>query len=277
MIRPTRMTAPATVLMPFDGSPQAAWALPIARTIVQVMGGTLHLVMSGERDEIRERLSLQKPTAMFHELLGDLTAGVLRLATFNPDAFIVLPAPSGTLPESGFGLFPEELLRLADCPVLLVQPRIDGSTWRPSRILVPQDGTAAAARSLCPVVRLAERAGAEVLVLHVSCERSPSAPEPGTMEFPAYVDQPQHELPSWVSGFLERVRHGCGLSPRMSVRFHWARGDPAREIVQLARQKRADLITVSWSRTRDPRRAQVVREVLREAPCPILVLPAVPC
>lgn len=279
MTPPPRVVASATVLMPFDGSPQAVWTLPVARTIARVMEGSLHLVLSGEKGEARERLMLpaeQTSDATLHELLGDLALGIVRLATFSPDTFIVTPAYGGARPESGLGPFPEEILRLAECPVLLVQPSTAWATWKLARILVPQDGTATAARALCPAARLAERTGAELLILHVSSEPPSRAPEPGTMEFPAYVDQPQHEWPSWVAAFLERVRHLCDLSAHTALRFHWAHGDPGREIVALARRKDADLIAVSWGRCLEPGRAQVVRQVLRDAPCPILVLPCSP-
>jgi nucleotide-binding universal stress UspA family protein len=276
-----RLVAPTTVLMPFDGSPQAVWTFPIARTVARVMEASLHLVLPGGRSEVRERLSLLEDfesEATTHELLGNLAVEIVRLATFNPDAFIVAPACGTTRPESGLDPFPEQILRLSRCPVLFVHPgMVRSKTWKLTRILIPQDGTAGAAKALCPAARLAARSGAEVLIQHVSSERAPAPQEPGTMEFPAYVDQPQHEWPSWVAGFLDRVRHLCNLPPQTALRFHWACGDPGREIVALARRQKVDLITVSWGRSTEPHRARVVRRVLRESPCPILVLPCDPC
>lgn len=276
MTHSTRVVASAMVLMPFDGSPQALRTFPIARTIARMLEGSLHLALTAEK---RERLPLpaeQSPRTTLHELLGDLALGTVRLASFNPDAMIVLPTYGGSQPESGLGPVPEEILRLAECPVLLVPPGIDWSAWRPTRILVPQDGTADAAKSLCPATRLAEASGAEVVIVHVSPDRPSVAPKPGTMEFPAYMDQPQHEWPSWVAGFLERVRHLCGMTALTALRFQWACGDPGWEIVELARRKHVDLITVSWGRCSDPGRALVIRKVLRDSPCPVLVLPCTP-
>jgi nucleotide-binding universal stress UspA family protein len=280
MIRSTRLVASTTVLMPFDGSPQAVWTFPLARTLARLMEASLHLVLPGGKAEARERLSLlddPESEATPHELMGDLPVEIARLATFNPDAYIVAPAHGAARPESGLDPIPEEILRRSRCPVLVVRPSVALTTWKLTRILVPQDGSTACARALCPAARLAFRAGAEVLILHVSSDHPPRVQEAGTMEFPAYVDQPQHEWPSWVAGFLERVRHLCDLPPQTALRFHWASGDPGREIVALARRKNVDLITVSWGRSTEPDRAQVVRRVLREAPCPILVLPCNPC
>lgn len=264
-----RTVTSTTILMPFDGTPQAIWTLPVARTIARVLEGSLHLVMSGERGELRSRLSLladQTAEATLHELAEDLVPGVVRLATCNPDAFIVTPSD----------LFPEEMLRQAACPVLVVQPSTAWSGWRLERILVPQDGTAGSAKALLPAVRLAERSGSEVLVCHITPERPTAPPRPGALEFPAYMDQPHHEWPSWVAGFLDRVRHLCRIAPRATLRFYWAHGDPGREILQLARRMRVDLLVVSWGRCVDPGRAPIVRQVLREAPCPILILPCDP-
>jgi nucleotide-binding universal stress UspA family protein len=262
--------------MPFDGSLQAVWTFPIARTVARMMEASLHLVLPGGKSEVRARLALlddPESEATTHELLGNLAVELVQLAAFNPDAFIVAPAYGATRPESGIDPLPEEILRLSRCPVLVVHPSRTRRAWKLDRILVPQDGSATAARALCPAARLAARAGAELLILHVSCERPSHPEEPGTLLFPAYVDQPQHEVPSWVACFLDRVRHLCNLPPQTAIRFHWARGDPGREIVTLARRKKVDLITVSWGRSTDPHRAQVVRQVLRESPCPILVLP----
>lgn len=277
MTPPIPLMCSAVVLMPFDGSLQAIQIFPLARRIARATEGSLHLVLSGERAEVRERLPLQvEQEATLHEMLGDPAPGIVRLAAFAPDAFIVAPSYSGARPESGLGPFQEELLRLAECPVLLVQPTRVWTTWTPARILVPQDGSAGAARALCPAARLAERSGAELLILHVSSERPSAAREPGTLEIPAYADHPEHEWPSWVEGFVERVRHLCNVSPQTTLRFQWALGDPGPEIVEVARRKEVDLISISWSRCRDPGRSNVVRSVLRDAPCPILVLPCSP-
>lgn len=276
MSSPTRVVTSATVLMWFDGSPEAAWTFPVARKIANVLQGSLHLVVSGESGNGRERLSLladQGTEAMLHELIGNPALGIVRLATFNPGAYIVAPAYGPSRPESGLGLVAEEILQRAGCPVLIVQPSMSWVSWKLDRILVPQDGTADAARALCPATRLAERSGAELLVLHVSPEQACDAPKPGTLQFPVYVDQPHHEWPSWATAFLERVRHLCQMSSHTMLHFHWTSGDPGREILALARQKRVDLITLCWTRRAEPGQAQVARQVLREAPCPILILP----
>ncbi|RPH40601.1 MAG: universal stress protein [Planctomycetota bacterium] len=276
----TGLVTHATVLMPFDGSLQAIWTFPIARTIAHVMDASLHLVLPGGQRDARARLALlddPESEATTHELIGNLAVELVRLASVNPDAFIVAPAYGSARPESGLDPFPEEILRLSRCPVLVVHPHRPRTTWKPARILIPQDGTAAAAKALCPAARLAARSGAEVLIVHVSSTRPPDPQEPGTLEFPAYMDQPQHEWPSWAACFLERVRHLCELPPQTTLRFHWACGDPGREIVSLARRKKVDLIMVSWGRSPDPARSQVVRQILRESSCPILVLPCEPC
>jgi nucleotide-binding universal stress UspA family protein len=292
----------SAVLMPFDGSPQSVGTFPLAWTIARAMEGSLHLVLSGEQTGIRERLPLLAEggsEAILHELLGDLATGIVHLAAFTPGTFIVTPSYSGARPESGLGAFQEELLCRADCPVLLVQPGTAWTAWTPKRILVPQDGSAEAARALCPAARLAEHTGAEMLILHVSsdcptarlaehtgaemlilhvssdCPTAP--PRPGALEFPAYVDRQHHEWPSWVACFLERVRHLCSLSALAELRFQWAHGDPAREIVAVARQKRADLVTMSWQRSLEPGCSQIVRQVVRDSPCPILILPGISC
>jgi len=144
MSPPIPVVCSSVVLMPFDGSPQSIWMFPLAHTIAAALEGSLHLVLPGDPSGARERLPLPaelRSQAIFHELLGDPVSGLVRLAAVSPDAFIVTPSYSGARPESGLGAFQEELLRLAECPVLLAPPGTAWTTWRPRRILVPQDGT----------------------------------------------------------------------------------------------------------------------------------------
>jgi nucleotide-binding universal stress UspA family protein len=279
MSPPIPILCSSVVLMPFDGSPQSIWTFPLAHTIARAMEGSLHLVLPGDQTGARELLLLPaelRSQAIHHELRGDPAACLARLAAVSPDAFIVTPSYSGLRPDSGLGAFQEALLQQADCPVLLVQPGATWTTWRPARILVPQDGSPDAAKALCPAARLAERSGAEVLILHVSAERPCGAPEPGILECPAYVDHPEHEWPEWVAAFLDRVRSLCSLSPHATLRFEWALGDPGQEIVAAAQRTGADLISVTWHRSLEPGRSQIVRQVVREAPCPVLLLPCHP-
>jgi len=270
MSPPLPILCSSVVIMPFDGSPQSIWTFPLAHTMARTMEGSLHLVLPGGAGELPSEWRLK---ATCHELMGDPATGLAQFASVSPDAFIVTSAYSGERPESGLGAFQEELLLRVECPVLLAQPSATWATWRPSRILVPLDGSAEAAKALCPAARLAERSGAEVLILHVSTERPSEAPEPGVLECPSYVDHPEHEWPEWVAAFLDRVRHLCNLSSPATLRFQWALGDPGCEIVATARQRGADLITLSWHRCLESGRSRVVRQVVREATCPILVLP----
>ena len=69
---------------------------------------------------------------------------------------------------------------------------------------------------------------------------------------------PPHELEAWTQEFVAR-RSGVG--------------DPARRVVELARECDADLIAVTWSRSLSAGHGAVAREALERGTMPSLLVP----
>jgi nucleotide-binding universal stress UspA family protein len=111
---------------------------------------------------------------------------------------------------------------------------------------------------------------AELLVVHVTDIRAAPA-EPGSLTTPRYVDQPQHEWPAWGSEFLNRLASVCPLG-HLHVRMFLAHGDTAVEILQLSERQSTDLIVLAWRGIWDAPRAGTLKDILREAHCPIMVV-----
>ena len=171
-----------------------------------------------------------------------------------------------------FGSIALEVLRSTRVPVVLVNPERTLEPYRLRRILFPHDGTPTTAAAIGPVLELAERAGADLLVLHVaSVCRAPT--EPGTLAIPFYVDQPHHEWPAWMREFLDRL---CGVTGaalhHKGMKLILGCGDPADEIARVAAEHRADLVVLAWRGSLAPERAKVARSVIARSPCPVLVL-----
>jgi nucleotide-binding universal stress UspA family protein len=135
---------------------------------------------------------------------------------------------------------------------------------------VPHDGTPTTAGALAEAMDLAQRSGAELDVLHVPTPEAPT--EPGTLGAPQYLDQPQHEWPLWAREFLERTRSLCACPPSVQARLFLRRGAPGAEILRFAQERAGDLIVLAWRGRLEPGRARIMQQVLREAPCPMLVL-----
>jgi nucleotide-binding universal stress UspA family protein len=117
---------------------------------------------------------------------------------------------------------------------------------------------------------LAERGGAELLVVHVADVRA-APTEPGSLTTPRYVDQPQHEWPAWAGEFINRFACGCPLG-HLHVRTFLASGNTASEILQLSKKQSTDLIVLAWRGNWEAPRSATLKDILGEAHCPIMVV-----
>ena len=95
--------------------------------------------------------------------------------------------------------------------------------------------------------------------------------ERGSLTTPLYLDQPQHEWPAWSSEFIGRLACVCPLAG-LRARLRLGRGDPAAEILRVAREESADLIVLAWKGDWAPGHAATLKAVVREAPCPTMVV-----
>jgi len=164
------------------------------------------------------------------------------------------------------------VLRHAPCPVVLVPPGHGLSAWHLHHVLVPHDGTPTTSAALRPAAELAERASAELLVAHVT-DIGAAPAEAGSLTTPRYVDQPQHEWPAWTSEFVKRLACVCPLG-HLHVRLVLARGNPAAEIVRLAKKQSTDLVVLVWRGKWEVPHATTLKAILHKARCPIMVLRA---
>jgi nucleotide-binding universal stress UspA family protein len=73
-----------------------------------------------------------------------------------------MPADDGSV----FGQMIDDIIRLAPCPSLVVRGDTVGDTWRPERVLVPVDGSAASRRALDLALAICD-ADASVIAVHV--------------------------------------------------------------------------------------------------------------
>lgn len=270
-----------TILMPHDGTPHAAVALPIARKMAEALGATLHILHVGESllspRDLLAKVGLEPHElrgALIDQAMGDPAAAILRAAAADSSLQIVMCSGTGVRkPSRPLGHVAEAVLLGAPCPVVLVRPAAGAGPWDLRRILFPHDGTPTTAEAFAPVAEIASRTGAELAVLHVPANVAQPV-ETGTLAAPRYVDQPQHEWPAWAEEFLSRLTClGC-LPEGLKLRLLVARGDPGTEVVRAARDQDSSLIAMAWHGHLEPERAATLRAVLAAAPCPVLVVRA---
>jgi len=275
--------APGVVLVAWDGSEAGAMAIPIAMTMADQMGARVEIlhVQPEESVEMAVLYELRAAAARPEEVSlrvrqGDPAKEIVN-ATKDEDVALVVMTTHGRTIEArrGMGHVTEEVVRLADRPVLLVKPEtVLARPPCPIRsLLLPMDGTPRTAVALRPATELARRLGARVDLLYVASEADGLAAERGSMSAPHYVDQPQHEWPSWTKEAVRRLAKSCaGAAPTVPTQMHLAKGDVGEQIVNFAAQHGSDVIVLVRRSRLEPGRARAFKTVLRDACCPVLVL-----
>ena len=92
---------------------------------------------------------------------------------------------------------------------------------------------------------------------------------------PRYLDAPEHEWPAWEQEFRQRFGPMAQELRAVGVQLHAGHGDPSEEILRYAQEQASDLIATAWHQALAAGRAEVVKRLLSEAPCPILFVQAV--
>lgn len=268
-----------TVLVPLDGSTQAAAAWPVAMALGKLKAATLHIVHVAARAVPPQELlgQLKLPSEQVSGLVLDQCQGrpaseIVQQAKEWRSVCIVMCTHTGVeRPRGTLGTVAREVLQAAPCPIVLVKPERGQASWKLRRILFPYDGTPTTAAAIGPAADLARQAGAELIVLHVAATDVARPKEPGAIVVPRYLDQPQHEWPVWAHEFLERLR-ALGHPPEdVAIRLFVGAGDIGRTIVELAAQHESDLIALAWRGMLEPEHTQIAQTVLSHAPYPLII------
>ena len=160
------------------------------------------------------------------------------------------------------GSVTEEVLRRADVPVLVARPETAGTRGR--ALMVALDGSPRAEEILPDVVRLAKAVGRPVELVRASF---PAVTAGGVGEFPMYFPQ-EDPVP-----YLKEVAARLEAEGVRAVPVALA-GRAAAEITVYAAEAGAGLIALTTHGRTGVRRAllgSIAEEILRQAPCPVLV------
>jgi hypothetical protein len=215
--------------------------------------------------------------AVIEEVSGDLVEAMNHRVNTSRQAMVILAvrfwdevSGSESQPIEAIG---RQVLEKVICPILIVPPDRDMTTWRLRRELLPQDGTPGCAAALAQVINQSRQMGIENIVLRVAGAKVSQPTEPGSLATPRYVDHPQYEWEAWSREFLERiVGMGANLNAA-GLRLLMATGEPAAEILRVVKEEAADMIIMPWHGTLDSGRARMIKAVLHGASCPVLLVP----
>jgi hypothetical protein len=135
------------------------------------------------------------------------------------------------------------------------------------RIAVLHEGSPAASAGLEAADQAAVASASEVVMLHVAMLEPPA--EPGSLCVPRVADHLPYEWEHWRGEFLRRFGRG---SPGVPHRLEVLTGPAVEAIVAAARRLRPELMVATWKGVARPGRAELLKEVVRRAPCSVLML-----
>jgi len=252
-----------TILVPHDGSPEAAKAMGCATWLAERLDASLHVLSPGE-------VGIEGRVVM-HATVGEPEAAVLEEIRAREVKLVVMTARgasacAGVEPMRPLGRVAQAIIERTPVPVLLLPLHyVAALPWR--AMLAAASGERAADEALDVAVELANALGLAVTVAHCEDERSPRAP------LGVYADAAHHEFPRRLEELVSRGL--LGRAPGEQGCIHevlLCRGDPANELLALLRKRPASVLALGWHGTLAAKRAPVLRRLLEEADCPLLVV-----
>jgi hypothetical protein len=247
------------LLAAIDNSAVARHVLETANAVAPLYGATVDAIHIREDGDRTAQAAAAATGLELRELPDDVVDKLIETGREDDVVGLVIGTRAGPLARRPLGHVALDLLVAVRKPLVLVPPHT-AIPFRLRRVLVPLDGTTAAAAALTRTVDLAGDFEVEVDVLHVHDEAS----------LPLFSDQPQHETESWAREFLARYCPTVDLA-----RLHVRVGRPGEHVLHVANEMRADMIALGWGQDLSPGRAAVVREALERSPRPILLVPAI--
>ena len=143
----------------------------------------------------------------------------------------------------------------------------------PTRILLATDGSEGADLAASRAVDLARRTGSELHLVHVGCAPVFLKGEPGAGGYDRMLYE---EIEDEARELLRKLSWRVKVAGGDVAGAHLRMGEVELEIVGLAKKLGADLIVMGCRGRRGIRRAvggSVSDAVIRNAPCPVLVVP----
>jgi nucleotide-binding universal stress UspA family protein len=261
------MTATTTVLAALDGSAAARAVLETAAAVADVFGGRVEGVHvdDGSGVEVPQALAARHgvPLRVVAVVPGDdAIERTLAREVTAPDVTVVVVG-ARALPGAGrrVGHLARAVATASRAPVVVVPPEAargagDGPGASVRRALVPLESAAPAPDAVLDCVARLRQRGVDVVAVHVFVDDGPRV-----------ADHPVRDLALLGDEFLARSIPGAIADIDLRA------GPVGTEVLRAAAEAGAELIVLSWSQDLSPGRAAVVRDVVRYATVPVLLLP----
>lgn len=258
------------VLVPLDGSPEAESVLPAILPVLRAAGAKTTLFTAvPEREDggpylvylsvMAQLLAAEGLRAEFRADVGKPVNEILRHAGSGRYQLGAMTTHGRTgVRRALLGSVAEQVLRRSSVPFILNRPGTRVGDWK--RILVALDGSPAAERILSDVLPLAAQMGATLHIVSVAHGSS-------------WRDFPLVFPPEDQNRYLRRISGRAAKRGVLAIPVA-LEGDPETEIAGYAERIGAGLLAMTTAgRTGVDRllMGSVAEQVLRRAPCPVLV------
>lgn len=271
----------ASILLPLDGSHEAARAAPCALWLAGALDATLHVVHATPHPlpAPQELARLQVPHAqgtrvVLHQCQGDAATAVLAELSARRIDLVVMTgrgasASGEPIPSYRLGSVAHAMIERCPVPVVLLPARYrQPLPW--TSMLAGASGEVAADRALAAAVQLAAALRLKVTAVHV--EDGAAGAAAASLQA-GYADALHHEYPRRLDRMVER-----GLLPCTAQEAHCVgdvllcRGDPASVMLEQAARLSSSVLALGWHGVLGGGRAPVLKRLLEESDCALLVV-----
>jgi nucleotide-binding universal stress UspA family protein len=270
------------LLVPLDGSLPADQPLEVAQAIAELREDEIHVLFVSSQPLSSEQVAGAvgvpeewRPRLTLLNAVGEPAEAICRVARETAaDAILISSHGQTADPHSVAGHVTLDVLRDPPCPVYVVRSTLNAAAQAHRlrylrRILVPLDGTSAAAWSVGEAAALAQRAHARLIMLHIVDDRPETAPAPAS---PIYTDHIGYEFEAWRDEFIRSSFALYQRRPVPTTDVVLRAGDPELEIARYAADSDSDLVVAAWGGALSAGRARVVQTLLERATYPLLFL-----
>lgn len=268
-----------SILLPLDGSPEAARGAGCALWLAEALGATLHVLHATTQPlpagDALARLGIARARdarVVLHQSSAGVVGAILQEIAEHRIDLVVMSArgesasANATLAKQ-LGSIAKAVLERSPVPVVLLPARYRESLpW--TSMLAASSGEQAADLALRAAARLASAMGLKVTVVH-SDDSLVEARRP----LGSYADSMAHEYPLRLNQMVERGLAGCAEREADCVHEILIRqGETASVLLEQIARHGSSVLAVGWHGALGHGRALVLKRLLDEAECALLLV-----
>jgi nucleotide-binding universal stress UspA family protein len=268
-----------SIVLPLDSNEKSRTAIPVARALTELYRCALYVTYVGEGQfdiqHFASQLDLPPERARYavSEQFYKRPVEAVTSVRQHPEGLLVLSTALGQQEsDKRFGMLTEAFLATKPQRTVLVNAERGDKPWSLHRILLAHDGTPISNPAVVEAADLAQRAGEEVIALHVAARGEERPEARGSIAAPLYVDQPHHEWPAWAEEFMNRVVASGALNSGVHFQLKVTGGQAGSELAEVAQQCDADLVIMAWHGHWAEHEDCATRVVIRNAGSPVMLV-----